>query len=98
MRRVWRPAQAKANRAVLAQGAAASDCGIAAGRDISGSRIEQHCHFYSQDPKALAEAARIFAGQLNASVEAKAQAEAHAAELARQLGTPAEAAEQFLRL
>src|SRR3954468_21278280 len=51
-----------------------------------------------QDPAVLAEMTKIFAGQLTASAEAKVQAEAHAAELARQLGTSTAAVEQFFRL
>src|SRR5688572_13933299 len=68
-------------------------------RDIvGGNKIEITNVVNRQDPAVLAEMTRIFAGQLNASAEARAQAEARAAELARQLGTPAEAAEQFFRL
>ena len=51
-----------------------------------------------QDPAVLAEMTKIFAGQLAASAEAKVQAEAHAADLARQLGTSTAAVEQFFRL
>jgi hypothetical protein len=63
---------------------------------VSGSTINNTIN--KQDPEVLAAMAKTFADQVAATTEAKAQAEAKAAELATKLGFTSAAVEKFFKI
>ena len=70
--------------------------GIAIGGSVSNSTINNTVN--KQDPIVLAAMTKIFADQMAATTEARAQAEARAAELAQKLGFTSSAVAEFFKI
>ena len=70
--------------------------GIAVGGSVSNSQITNIVN--QQDPATLAALSKTFADQMAVSAEARAKAEAHAAELASKLGFTSSAVSEFFKI